>query len=116
MGLEILTAEELYQKGEIDALEVQDQHLFGNRKVMLFSDQEEGLKFIYAFVHQYLIPKYGREEAAKFPMVKTGPAREDLLGEALGIIPRPSPNPIWFTIPEDRFYEVEEFLKQYYLE
>ncbi|MFO8016107.1 MAG: hypothetical protein R6U32_03310 [Candidatus Woesearchaeota archaeon] len=113
MSLEILTAQELYQRGEIDEFEVQDPHLFGDRRVMKFSDQEEGLNFAYAFVHQYLVPKYGREEAAKFPMAKTGPARKDLLVESLGTVPEPSPNPVWFAIPEDRFPEVEEFLKQY---
>ena len=50
---------------------------------------------------------------AKFPFLKTGPAREDLLGEILGVIPEPFPDPVWFAIPEDRFSEVEEFLEQY---
>ena len=113
MGLEILTAQELYERGEIDAFEVQDPHLFGNGRIMQFSDPNEAVNFAYAFAHRYLVPKYGLEEAAKFPIVKTGPARKGLLGETLGIVREPSPNPIWFAIPDDRFSEVEEFLKQY---
>ena len=116
MSLEILTAKELLDKREIDPLEFQDPHLFGDRRVMCFSDLNEGIQFAYAFVQQYLIPKYGKEEAVKFPFLKTGPARENLLAEMMGVIPEPSPNPVWFAIPEERFPEVEEFLKQYKLQ
>ena len=113
MSLEILTAKKLLDKGEIDPLEFQNPRIFGNRKVMCFSDEKEGILFAYAFVHQYLIPKYGKEEAARFPLLKTGPAREDMLSEILEITPPPTSNPVWFAIPENRFSEVEEFLKKY---
>ncbi|MBU2053253.1 MAG: hypothetical protein ABIJ14_01965 [Nanoarchaeota archaeon] len=112
MKLEILTAQELYDKGEIDALEVRDLSLFADKKVIIFSNPEEGVEFAYNFVHKYLIPKYGKDEAAKFPMVKIGPASEDLFAEEIGAIPKKQ-RPIWFAIPEDRFSDIEEFLGRY---
>ncbi len=107
--MEICSANDLYEKGEIDAFEYQNPRLFGNRVIIKFSDRKDGLKFVYNFI-QYLILKYGREEAMKFPLTKTGPAKENLL-EVLGI-ESSFPNPIWFTIPKERFHEVEEFLNK----
>jgi hypothetical protein len=115
MPLEIVTAQQLFDKGEIDALEVNDPKLFANRRVVKFSDLREGMQFAYDFVHQYLVPKYGRDQASKFPMAKTGPSRDAgaMLTEMLGLAKSQSPQPVWFAVPEERFVEVEEFLKQY---
>lgn len=113
MSLEILTAKELYNRGLIDAFDLRAPNHFRDRKVMVFSDILEGMGFAYSFAHFYLVPKYGKEEAAKFPMTKSGPAKENLLAELLGDLPKDVNSPMWLVVPNDRFSEVEEYLKQY---
>ena len=115
--LEVVVAEELLRKDEIDRDEFQDY--FQNRTVMRFNTLENATKFARGFALDYLIPKYGVEEVRKFPMTKTEPARltrsldegAQMIGEFIGLLPREKPpEEIWLVINDDRYREVQDYL------
>lgn len=112
MTLEILNANQLYYKGKMGSLKAQDPQFLNNKRFMCFSRRRETLNFARDFVLEYLVPKY-KEDANKFPLLRTGPTGRDLFDELNGILKRSISGPRWLAIPEERFHEVEEFLKQY---
>ncbi|MBI2522936.1 hypothetical protein HYW19_00950 [Candidatus Woesearchaeota archaeon] len=115
--LEIVVAQELLNRGEIDKDEFTT--FFGGRTVMRFDTLEHAANFGRRFVQDYLVPKYGLEEATRFPMAKTEPARwirsldegAKIIGEYIGEIPREKPpEEIWLVVPDDKYHEVQEYL------
>ncbi len=66
-----------------------------------------------------LIPRVGsKEEAAKFPLIKSGPLRnaDDVMSEALGLQKSPVDEEVWFLIGNSRFQEFYDYLVNRYPE
>jgi len=105
--LEIITAQELYKQGQIEKEELESK--FKSKTIIKFDSYKEAREFGIQFVHNYLIPKYGIEEAKRFPMTRSGPAIDDFTRQLLD----PEERPTWLVVPTERFYEVGEYLQQY---
>ncbi len=109
--LKITTSEELYNRGEVDDFEYHGSKHFYNKTIIKFDSLREAVVFTVDFVGRYLIPKYGREEAAKFPMTKTHPlgyATEVLTEIVLGT--EKNNQETWLVVPNNRFNEVGAYL------
>lgn len=106
--VEVITSKELYDKGEIDLEELRS-FMFQKKTVMRFRDLKSSLKFGVYFVHNYLIPKYGKKEMPEFPMAKSGPARSDAFEQALGLKEPNMNQETWLVIPTDRYHEIQEY-------
>ncbi|MCK4553315.1 hypothetical protein KAT80_03865 [Candidatus Pacearchaeota archaeon] len=107
--VEIVTAKELYNRSEVGLYELQT-FMFRDKTIMRFSDLRSAIKFGSYFVHKFLIPKYGIEEAKKFPMAKSGPFRDDAFEESLGLKKPDLNQETWLVIPKDRYSEVQEYI------
>ena len=105
--LETITAQELYKQGQIEKEELESK--FNGKTIIKFHSYKEAREFGIQFVNDYLIPKYGIEEAKRFPMAKSGPAIDDFTKQLLD----PEERPTWIVVPTERFDEVEEYLQQY---
>ena len=67
--VEVVKSDELHRRGEIDKNEI-DTPQFKGRTIMIFTTLQYANHFGTKFALEYLIPKYGMPEAAKFPMTK----------------------------------------------
>lgn len=86
---------------------------------VIFPSFKLALHMVSCFVHKDLIPRVGsKEEAAKFPLIRTGPSRDgyDMLSEALGLKKKPIDKEIWFLIGNSRFPEFFDYLVNRYPE
>jgi len=108
---EVITSKELFDKKEIELWEWQS-FMFQDKTIMRFETLVNTLKFAFPFVHNYLIPNYGKEKAKEFPMKKSGPWRDNdsPLLESMNIR-TPDPNQeTWLIITTDRYSEVQEYI------
>ena len=55
MKLEVLTAKELREKGEIGPIEAESFDLFGGKKVIIFQKPQVGNMAMYDFYQDYVI-------------------------------------------------------------
>jgi hypothetical protein len=110
MAFKILDAEELYNKGEIDQDDMETD--FAGKTIMQFQSEKEAYTFAERFVQGYLVPTYGIEQAAKFPMTKTGPLRnaDEVMGELVKIKQPSSNQETWLLVPNDRYHEIKKYL------
>jgi len=116
LELKVYTSQELHDLKQVDSSELHGP-IFKDRTVFIFDNPQKGHLAMTAFVQQYLIPKYGVDTALKFPLTRTGPSQDSAapLLEAIGAYV-PKPTAIWFTVPNDRFEEMENFFKEFYLQ
>ena len=104
MQIPVVSAEDLYKSGEIDPFEIQG--CFADKTIMKFPSAIQAYTFAAGFVHGYLIPKYGKEQAAKFPMAKSSPLRDadEAMDEIVGIKKRNPKQETWLVISNDRYH------------
>jgi len=110
--LEILSPEELYERGELERHELKSPR-FADKTVMKFDSLDEATEFGKGFLIGYFLPRYGLEETKKFPFVKSGPFRnvEDYLTEKVIGAKEPDSNrETWLIVPNDRFHEIQEYM------
>ena len=64
------------------------------------------------FIQKELIPRVGKEDAAKFPIMRTGPGRDGtkVMSESLGLEPEDPNQETWFLVDSDRFPEIYDYL------
>ena len=90
---------------------------FQNKTALVFSSLKLAIHVGVYFVHKDLIPRVGsKEEAAKFPLIKSGPPRDacDVMSEALGIKKPDVNKETWFLIGNSRFQEMYDYLLNEY--
>ena len=117
--IEVVQAEELFSRGELHKEDRFEVDKFENTKIMRFRARDDAVEFARGFVLNYLIPKYGKEKATKFPMAKSGPQRvlrtpEEAsaeMGRFIGCISENQNRETWLVIPTERYDEVEEYIK-----
>ena len=104
--------EGMYLKGKIDRGEY--RRFFENRVMLKFGSLREATVFAYRFVHEHLIPRYGLEEARRFPMTKSDPSKDFGIAfdEVIGLRKPDLIEETWLLVPEDRFAEVEGYLSR----
>ncbi len=111
--LEVISADELYKRGNVSSEEIASDFMFMDKTVMRFRNFESAVSFGRGFVMDYLIPKYGIEEAIKFPIIQSEPERvlesADMIAEYLGLTQERSKE-MWLLIPSDRYNEVQTYL------
>jgi len=114
--LEVIGFKELFTRGEISGQF--DYDMFEDKTIMRFKSLIDAANFGIRFLKNYLIPKYGIEQAKKFPMDRSEPYQKFKsleegsikMGEAIGTIPRDPKKETWLVIPRDRYFEVQEYL------
>lgn len=86
--------------------------MFHDKTVIKFESLKKAMRFGVDFVHNYLIPKYGKEKASKFPLARSGPPGNgsEVLVESLGVKKLDLNQKTWYVIPTDRFDEVQNYI------
>jgi len=85
--------------------------------VVIFPSFQLAVHIASCFVHKDLIPRVGsKEEAIKFPLIRTGPSRNaiEVMDEIVGLQKPPANEETWFLIGNSRFPEFYDYLMNRY--
>ena len=85
---------------------------FQDKTAIVFSSLKLAIHMGRCFIQEDLVPRVGIGEAAKFPLIKTGPFRnaDDVMSEVIGVKDPDFEQETWFFISSDRFPEIYEYL------
>lgn len=113
---EIVESAYLLQRGDIEGWEIAELQ-FQGKKIMRFASEDDALAFAYNFANDYLIPKYGREEAVKFPMAKSEHLKNGNGALARMLSAEQSPNKeTWLAVPAVRFDDIHKYINSMIVE
>lgn len=114
--IEITSCRKLCKEAEVNSEPMHSS--LENRIVLKFSSQEEIHKFEKGFIYDYLIPRYGLEEALNFPLVRTGPDGNwtEVVSDYIGMKNAKTAHKqeIWLVVPADRFQDIKKYLRARY--
>lgn len=123
--LEVVTAKELMQRGDIENWEYNAQ--FMDKTVMRFRTLKEAAEFTRGFMQDYFIPKHNLEEEVKravaeedintlkriLPHIaRSGPLKDGCLAlsEMIGAT-KPDPHQeTWLIVPNNNYHEIQEYI------
>jgi hypothetical protein len=108
--LEVIESEEMFNRGELNRKDSFETDKFKDKRVMKFRGIKDAVNFAGGFVFNYLIPKYGEEEAKKFPMAKSEPLQILEIDKLLGLTPEDPNKEVWLVIASERYHEVQEYM------